>query len=60
MSKRRAVDPSLDQYLEVLRQDFYTFIQRCFQQLNPHTPFLMNWHIEVLAAKLEACRQGKN
>ena len=59
MSERKAMDPSLDQYLEVLRQDFCTFVQRCFQQLNPNTQFLMNWHIEVLAAKLEACRQGK-
>jgi predicted phage terminase large subunit-like protein len=42
-----------------LRLDFYAFIERCFLQLNPNTEFLPNWHIEVMAAKLEACRQGK-
>src|SRR5271163_4046562 len=59
MRKREAVDRGLDQYLEVLSQDLCTFAQRCFRQLNPNTQFLMNWHLEVLAAKLEACRQGK-
>ena len=53
------MDLSLDEYRALLRQDFCTFVQRCFRQLNPQTQFLMNWHIEVLAAKLEACRQGK-
>ncbi len=47
------------EYQALMRQDFCAFIQRCFHQLNPHTGFLMNWHIEVIAAKLEACRQGK-
>jgi predicted phage terminase large subunit-like protein len=42
-----------------LRQDFSIFSQRCFRQLDPQTNFLNNWHIEVLAAKLEACRQDK-
>jgi predicted phage terminase large subunit-like protein len=48
-----------EEYRMVLRRDYYTFIQRCFVQLNPQTEFLPNWHIEVMAAKLEACRQGK-
>ena len=43
----------------LLRQDLCSFIQRCFHELNPQARFLWNWHIEVLAAKLEACRQGK-
>jgi hypothetical protein len=47
------------EYRAVLRQDFYTFIQRCFGQLQPGAAFYPNWHIEVMAAKLEACRQGK-
>ena len=47
------------EYQTFLRQDFCTFIQRSFHELNPQTTFLMNWHVEVLAAKLEACRQGK-
>jgi predicted phage terminase large subunit-like protein len=42
----------------ILRLDFYAFIERCFYQLNPQTPFNRNWHIELIAAKLEACRRG--
>jgi predicted phage terminase large subunit-like protein len=47
------------EYRALLRLDFYAFIQRCFLQLNPGENFMPNWHIEVMAAKLEACRQGK-
>jgi predicted phage terminase large subunit-like protein len=37
--------------------DFYAFIERCFYQLNPQTDFLRNWHIELIAAKLDECRR---
>jgi predicted phage terminase large subunit-like protein len=47
------------EYRTLLRLDFYAFIERCFRQLNPQTSFLPNYHLEVMAAKLEACRQGK-
>ena len=47
------------EYAAVLRQDFRTFIGRCFLEINPQTRLLMNWHVEVMAAKLEECRQGK-
>jgi hypothetical protein len=30
-----------------------------FHDLNPQAAFLMNWHIEVIAAKLAALAQGK-
>jgi hypothetical protein len=46
-------------YLALLRADFCAFIQLVFHQINPQTTFLMNWHIEVIAAQLEACRLGK-
>ena len=46
------------EYTACLRRDFFTFLHRSFYDLNPHTPFLPNWHIEVMAAKLEACRLG--
>src|SRR5260370_34131880 len=48
-----------DVYRQLLRTDFHTFIQRCFHQLNPRAELLLNWHLEVIAAKLEACRLGK-
>ena len=40
------------------RLDLYTFMHRAFLQLNPHVPFLHNWHNRLIAAKLEACRRG--
>ena len=48
-----------NEYRAVLRQDLCTFIERCFYELNPTTQFLWNWHIEVIAASLEACRSGQ-
>jgi predicted phage terminase large subunit-like protein len=41
------------------RPDFSSFVARCFYDLNPQTEFAMNWHVEVIAAKLTAVRQGK-
>ena len=58
-SRAEIMDLSLNEYRALLRQDFSIFSQRCFRQLDPQTNFLNNWHIEVLAAKLEACRQGR-
>ena len=51
--------PAMSEVYAALRLDFYSFVHRCFLQLNPHAEFFGNWHIEVMAAKLEACRQGK-
>jgi len=48
-----------NEYSSLVRSDFYAFIERSFRDLNPTTPFLPNWHIEVLAAELEACRRGE-
>jgi hypothetical protein len=39
-----------------LRLDFAAFAQRCFREL---TPLAMNWHVEVIAAKLAAVYQGE-
>ena len=48
-----------NEYRALVRSDFYAFIERSFYELNPTTPFLSNWHIEVIAAELEACRRGE-
>jgi predicted phage terminase large subunit-like protein len=45
-------------YAHVLRHDLSAFIHRSFLELNAQTPFLSNWHIQVLAAKLEEVRRG--
>ena len=42
-----------------LRLDFAAFAQRCFRELNPLGAFAMNWHVEVMAAKLTAVHQGR-
>jgi hypothetical protein len=52
-------DPTPAQYQTILRQDFSTFAARCFYDLNPQTELALNRHIEVIAAKLTAVREGK-
>ena len=52
-------DLTRTEYEALLRQDFSTFAARCFHQLNPQTDLAMNWHLEVIAAKLAAVCQGK-
>ena len=47
------------EYEVLLRNDFATFAGRCFQELNPQTELAMNWHLEVIAAKLTEVREGK-
>jgi hypothetical protein len=52
-------NPTPAEYETLLRQDFASFAARCFYDLNPQTERAMNWHIEVIAAKLSAVHQGK-
>ena len=47
------------EYEVLLRNDFATFAGRCFQELNPQTELAINWHLEVIAAKLTAVRDGE-
>jgi hypothetical protein len=47
------------EYDTLLRQDFGTFAARCFHDLNPQAKLAANWHLEVIAAKLTAVREGK-
>jgi predicted phage terminase large subunit-like protein len=50
---------SANEYVTILRNDFYTFMERSFYQLNPDVRFMHNWHIEKIASELEACRRGE-
>jgi len=50
---------SLKAYRAFLRNDYASFIERCFRHLHPQSEYLPNWHIEAMAAKLDACRRGK-
>ena len=52
-------DLTFAEYAIVLREDFATFVARCFCDLNPQAKLVMNWHLEVIAAKLTEVRQGR-
>src|ERR1700736_6194172 len=43
-----------------LRQDFPTFIGKCFDWLHPGGGYLQNWHIEAISYELERCRSRDN
>src|SRR5208337_3432282 len=47
------------QYQTLCRSDFYTFSDRAFRELNPDSCFYSNWHIELIASKLQSCHEGK-
>src|SRR5258708_2194510 len=47
------------EYAALLRQDFGTFAARCFHDLNPQAELAVNWHLQVVAGKLTAVREGK-
>jgi len=50
---------SYAEYELILRQDLMSFVERSFYELNPQTVFSTSPHIEVMASRLETCRQGK-
>jgi predicted phage terminase large subunit-like protein len=50
---------SHEEYAFILQQDLMSFVERSFYELNPQTALVGGHHIEVMAAKLDACRQGK-
>ena len=50
---------SVDECQFLMRRDLMSFIERSFYELNPQTAFSKSPHIEVLASRLEDCRQGK-
>jgi predicted phage terminase large subunit-like protein len=43
----------------VCRNDFASFIRKCFHSLTPGAPFHMNWHLLATAYHLEQVRLGK-
>ncbi|HZZ79820.1 MAG TPA: terminase, partial [Gemmataceae bacterium] len=46
-------------YNAVLRLDFSAFLQRTFYELNPGQSFFGNWHLDLIASRLEDCRNGR-
>ena len=53
-----AGDAAWGECAALLHHDFASFAARAFRELNPRTSFAMNWHIELIAAKLAAVRAG--
>ena len=47
------------EFAACLRTDLGLFIERVFMHLYPNTVFLPNWHIELIAARLEAVLDGR-
>ena len=43
----------------ILRNDFESFLHRCFLMLNPGATYLPNWHIKAIAHQLQRIREGK-
>ena len=47
------------EYATLVRSDLGLFIELVFITLYPDTPYLPNWHIELIASKLEEVLEGK-
>jgi predicted phage terminase large subunit-like protein len=52
-------DRTLARYADILRRDFVAFSHRAFRALNGDAAYLGNWHVDVMAAKLEEVRNGR-
>lgn len=50
---------SFNEYEFILRRDLMSFIEYSFYELNSQTRFSKSPHIEVLASRLESCRERK-
>lgn len=59
MRKVMASSLTQEEFQALLRTDLGAFAERCFQELNPNTPYGANWHQDLIASKLEACRRGE-
>ncbi len=57
MSATPAITPL--EYRAALRSDFYAFAVRCFLELNAAAPFQPAPHVEIMAARLQAVRDGR-
>src|SRR5262249_18829172 len=54
-----AGDTAWGECAALLYHDLASFAARAFRELDPRTPLAMNWHIELIAAKLAAVYQGR-
>jgi predicted phage terminase large subunit-like protein len=54
-----AADAAWSECAALLHDDFASFAAYYFHELNPRARFAMNWHVEVMAGKLAAVREGR-
>ena len=47
-----------DDYAVLLRESLALFTERVFNHLYPNTPFLGNWHIDLIASEIEGVLNG--
>lgn len=62
MSKNNDIvnSPFLHQsYLRLLRNDYYSYLQKAFHTLNPSTEFVGNWHLQAICEYLQAMQNGE-
>ena len=50
---------ALHEYLALVRDDFYSFLVRCFEELHGRNAFSPAWHAEALAARLQGVGEGR-
>ena len=56
---RRCAATDRGECAALLYHDFASFAARAFREPNSRTPLAMNWHVELIAAKLAAVRAGR-
>ena len=56
---RNIINLSPEEYRVLLRNHLPMFIERCFRRLHPQLPFQSNWHIDVIADRLNSVQAGK-
>lgn len=47
------------EYKALLQSDLSSFIQKCFATVSNSQSYRHNWHIDLIASKLEQCRRGE-
>ena len=52
-------DPKSYEMAALMRLDLSSFICRSFQELNPQTDYLHNWHVDLIASKLMQVERGE-
>src|ERR1700722_14079472 len=58
-NRRDRMTLTREEFRAYLRNDFTSFVERSFTELNPQATFLSHPYIDLIASRLEGCRQRK-